>query len=351
MKLRNREPKQNAAAQTYKKGNSFSVFLKFFFMWLLVFTLIMIPVRMSFAKVGQTRIFAGTENLMESMDYVVDPNSPFFEEFKDSQRVNVLLIGLNDELSDVIMLGSYDMENQHVDVISMPRDTYYDRPEANSPATRKINAIYRNGTAVGTAEAVSDILMGIPIHYYAVISYDGIGNIVDSIGGVPMDIAFHMHYEDPTDKPPLYIDFPKGPTVLDSSNVQEFLRFRKGSPGYAGYPEGDIGRIKAHQEFLKSAFRESLGLGLPKVAKTIMQNVESDLDLKMALKITKKAAGLSSEDIETYLTPGDDSTVDGASYWFVDEDEIETMLREIYSIGQEPEDSQDAGNDEGSAEE
>ncbi|MDD2484753.1 MAG: LCP family protein [Eubacteriales bacterium] len=338
MKERKRRLAQDAVMPKKTSiGSTISTFIKFFLVWLLLFTAVMIPGRVAFAKMGETRIFAGTENLMDEMDTLVDPNSPFFEAFQDSQRVNVLLIGLNDELSDVIMLGSYDMENQHVDVISMPRDTYYDRPEANSPATRKINAIYRNGTAVGTAEAVSDILMGIPIHYYATISYDGIGNIVDAVGGVPMEIPFHMHYEDPTDKPPLYIDFAEGSTILDSSNVQEFLRFRKGSPGYPGYPEGDIGRVKAHQEFIKSAFRESLGLGLPKVAKTVLNNVESDLDLGIALKITKKAAGLSAEDIETYLTPGDDSTVDGASYWFVDEEGIEEMLRDIYQIGEETE--------------
>lgn len=311
------------------------VFVKQFLVWLLIFTAVMIPGRLALEKLGATRIFSGTENLMQEMNTLVDPDSGFFEAFQDSQRVNVLLLGINDELSDTIMLGSYDMESQHVDLISIPRDTYYDRDDANSPAERKINSIYRNETAVGTAEAVSDVLMGIPIHYYVVISYEGIGNIVDAIGGVPMTIDFHMHYEDPTDEPPLYIDFPKGEVVLDSSNVQEFLRFRKGSPGYEGYPEGDIGRVKAQQEFMKSAFKESLGFGLPKVAKTTLKNVDSDLDLAMALKITAKAAGLTGEDIETYLTPGESGTVDGASYWWPDEDGIEEMLKEIYSIGQQ----------------
>ncbi len=341
---------QVATAKKTNAGGTISVFIKFFLVWLLIFTTVMVPTRVAFGKVGETRIFAGTENLMSDMDTLVDPNSPFFEAFQDSQRVNVLLIGVNDELSDTIMLGSYDMENQHVDLISIPRDTYYDRPEANSPATRKINAIYRNGTAVGTAEAVSDLLMGIPINYYAVISYDGIGNVVDAIGGVPMDISFHMHYEDPTDDPPLYIDFPEGRTTLDSTNVQEFLRFRKGSPGYEGYPEGDIGRVKAQQEFMKSAFRESLGFGLPKVAKAVLENVDSDLDLAMALKITKKAAGLSTDDIETYLTPGDSGTENGASYWWVDEDGIEKMLRDIYSIGETEESTTDGETETKTAE-
>ncbi|MDD4583950.1 MAG: LCP family protein [Eubacteriales bacterium] len=308
------------------------VFIKQLLIWFLIFTAALIPARILLNRVGDVRVFQGTENLMEEMDILVDPNSPFFEAFQDSERVNVLLLGINDGLSDTIMLGSYDMKNQHVDVISIPRDTYYDRPEANSPAARKINAIYRKGTAVGTAEAVSDILMGIPIHYYVVVSYDGIGKIVDSIGGVPVDVPFHMYYKDPTDKPPLYIDIPEGPTIIDSRNVEQYLRFRKGSPGYPSYPEGDIGRVKAQQNFVKSAFKESLGLGLPKVAKTVLKNVDSDLDLAIALKITKKAVGLSGSDIETYLTPGDPGTKNDASYWWVDSQGVEDMLKEIYSI-------------------
>ncbi|MGI6727241.1 MAG: LCP family protein [Anaerovoracaceae bacterium] len=312
-------------------------FIKQFILWFLIFTVIFVPAKYFFDRIGGIRVFQGNENLMKEMDTLVDPRSPFFEAFQDSQRVNILLLGVNDGLSDTIMLGSYDMKNQHVDVISIPRDTYYDRPEADSPAARKINAIYRNGTAVGTAEAVSDLLMGIPINYYAVVSYKGIGKIVDSIGGVPIEVPFHMYYKDPTDKPPLYIDIAEGPTIIDSSNVEEYLRFRKGSPGYPSYPEGDIGRVKAQQEFVKSAFKESLGFGLPKVAKTVLKNVDSDLNLSMAIKITAKAAGLSGEDIETYLTPGEPGTKNGASYWWVDEEGIEDMLMEIYSIGTESE--------------
>ncbi|GAB1475858.1 LCP family protein [Bacillota bacterium] len=323
-----------------RKTNSESVikvFFRQFIIWLAAFTVIFTPVTFALNKLGSVRVFQGTESLMDELSVIADSDSPFFEKFKDHNRVNILLLGVNDGLSDTIMLGSYDMKNQHVDLISIPRDTYYDRKEASSAATYKINAIYRKGTAVGTAKAVSDILMGMPIHYYAVISYEGIGNIVDSMGGVPMDIPFRMHYKDPTDKPPLYIDIPEGPIVLDSSNVQQFLRFRKGSPGYPGYPEGDIGRIKAQQEFMKSAFRQSLGFGLPKVVRTTIRNVDSDLTLSMAVKIAGKAVGLTGEDIKTWLVPGKDGMQNGASYWWADKEGIKDMLTEIYSTVQEGE--------------
>jgi LCP family protein required for cell wall assembly len=249
--------------------------------------------------------------------------------------VNILMLGVNDGMTDTIMLGSYDLDAKHVDVNSIPRDTYYPREDARSAAERKINSIYSVKKAVGTAAAVSDLLMGMPINYYVVVDYDVVKKVVDSMGGVPMNITFHMHYNDPYDKPPLKIDIPEGYQVLDGETAVKFLRFRKGSNGYPGYPEGDIGRIKAQQEFVKSAFRQALGFSLPKVVKTTLDNVDSDLPLGMATKLATNAVGLDGEDMRTVMIPGEAGTKDGLSYWFPDEDGVEEMLTEIYNL--EPE--------------
>lgn len=322
-------------------------FLKTFVTGFLIFTMLLVPIQWGLSLVGNVRLFSGTENLMEDMPVLVDPDSPFFEAFKDKNRVNVLLMGVNDGMTDTIMLGSYDLDAGHVDVISIPRDTYYPRKGAGSPAEKKINCIYSVRKAVGTAEAVSDLLQGMPINYYVVVDYKGVKKIVDSMGGVPMNITFHMHYNDPYDTPPLKIDIPEGYQVLDGDTAVEFLRFRKGSNGYPGYPEGDIGRIKAQQEFVKSAFRQALGFSLPKVVKTTLNNVDSDLPLGMATKLAAKAIGLKGEDMQTVTIPGESGTKDGLSYWFPDEDGIRDMLTQIYNVQPESQgDAEDTAADE-----
>jgi len=306
-------------------------FLKTFIAGFLIFTIILVPIQWGLSFVGNVRVFSGTENLMKDMPSLVDQNSPFFEAFKDKNRVNILMIGVNDGMTDTLMLGSYDLDTQHVDVISIPRDTYYPREDADSAAERKINSIYGNKKALGTAEAVSDVLMGMPINYYVVVDYKVVKKVVTSMGGVPMDITFHMHYNDPYDDPPLRIDIPEGYQVLDGDTAIEFLRFRKGSNGYPGYPEGDIGRVKAQQEFVKSAFRQALGFSLPKVVKTVLDNVDSDLPLGMSAKLAANAVGLKSENMETYMIPGKSGMKDGLSYWFPDDNGIEDMLTKIYN--------------------
>lgn len=318
------------------KNSKVAIFFKQFILAFLVLMVICMPFQHMVNKVENTRIFSGEENLMKDMKTLVDPNSPFFDAFQDSKRVNVLVLGVNDGMTDTIMLGSYDLKNQKVDIISIPRDTYYPRDGYRDPGAKKINSIYHSsngGGAVGTATAVSDVLMGIPIHYYAVIDYKGVGKIVDTLGGVPMNIPFRMKYDDPKDTPPLHIDIPAGQQVLDADNAIEFLRFRhanKGS-GNKSYPEGDIGRVKAQQEFIKSAIKQALGSNLPKVAKSVIENVDSDVTIGIALKIATNAVSLDSANITTHMAEGESKTIEGLSFWVLDDEKVGTMLNEIYS--------------------
>jgi anionic cell wall polymer biosynthesis LytR-Cps2A-Psr (LCP) family protein len=141
-----------------------------------------------------------------------------------------------------------------------------------------------------------------------------------------MDIPFHMRYRDPLDTPPLFVDIEPGYQVLDGKKSVEFLRFRRGSPGYRGYPDGDLGRIKAQQEFVKSAAKKSLSLDLPKIVQLAFENIQSDISIKAALYLGSKAIGIESENIRTYQIP-----VKGADI-HPDKQGIADMLTEIYSM-------------------
>lgn len=272
-------------------------------------------------------------NLLDEMTPLVDPNSPFYEAFNDKKRINLLLVGVNQGLTDTIMVASFDTKRKHVDLISVPRDTYYERKGFNGEAERKINAAYRKDIR-NTAYAVSDVLEGMPIHCYAIVEYKGVATIVDSMGGVPMDIPKPMRYKDLSDKPPLIIDIPAGQQILDGEHAVQFLRYR------SGYREGDIGRVKAQQEFMKSAFKQMLSFDLPKIARTIAKNVESDVTVSMAARIAGKAVGMKADSIETYIMPYRDQ---GHAPWYVypEKDEIRQMITEIYSLGDEDENSEE----------
>jgi LCP family protein required for cell wall assembly len=261
--------------------------------------------------------FNGTHNVL------IPGEGIFANEFKDSERINVLLMGNTDEgLADTIMLASFDPVTKRVDVISVPRDTRH-KPAEGSKANYKINSVMHDGPEA-LAQAVHEELAGIPINYYALVSYKGVKKIVNSIGGVPMDVPMDMKYTSKKQK--LYIDIPKGEQVLDGEHAVQFLRFR------SGYATADIGRIGAQQEFIKSAAKEALGLKLPKVARTVIKNVESDLSVRAMLSMAKTANGMQSDAVNTYMLPGKPDMINGGSYWVPAEmTEVEQMLRDIYA--------------------
>lgn len=319
-----------------KKPTAASVFIRYFLVTFVIGLLAFIPASKLMNKVGDITIFGPAEtNLMDEMPRLVETDSPFFEAFQDKNRINVLLLGINENLADTIMVASFDYDAKHVDLISVPRDTYYYRKGYHNPGALKINAIYQHTKKpLETAMAVSETLLGMPLHYYAIVDYEGIKRIVDAMGGVPMNISFHMKYKDLTPGyPPLIIDIPKGQQTLDGEHAVQFLRYRK------GYSEGDIGRIKAQQQFMKSAFKQMLSFDLPKITKVIFENVDSDITLAETMKISAKAIGMKDGSIETYIMP---HTVQDP-YLYPDSKAISEILTSIYSIEPEPEASGEPG--------
>lgn len=320
---RERKTKKKAAKVKPSRERSF---LQTFLLFFLAFTLVITGGFYLINTVGDVAIF-GDDNpeLAIELDTLVDPDSPFYDAFTNSNRVNILCLGVNSNMADTIMLVSFDMDQKHVDVISVPRDTYYYRNGYSNPAAHKINAVMPKEGAVGMAKAVSKTLLDIPINYYAVIEYDGIKHIVDSMGGVPMDIKNDMKYKDPYDKPPLVIDIKKGFQTLDGEHSVQFLRYR------SGYADADIGRIAAQQLFVKAAFKQALGKDLLKVIKKGLEEVDSDLKIKTVASIATKAIGMTEADMTTYTMP---HTLYNQAPWYViaDGEGIEAMIIEMYSL-------------------
>ena len=77
------------------KTTTIKEFLKYFIIAFLIMMLLFIPMRFLFHSVAEFKPFEAEENLMDSLNYIVGEDSPFFEAFQDKERVNVLLLGVN----------------------------------------------------------------------------------------------------------------------------------------------------------------------------------------------------------------------------------------------------------------
>lgn len=288
----------------------------------------------------------GAVRLSKDMSLLVaDESSPLYEYFMSGDRVNILLIGINDNMSDTIMLATYDMEDQKIDIIAIPRDTHYYRgSDWGNYAFHKINSVYRTEGIVTLAQYVSSLLYGIPINYYVTVDYDAVVKIMDAVGGVKINIPFHMKYDDTTKGHELHIDIPAGLQTIDSTNVMQFLRFRKANPsyaaqGYQSYPGGDIQRIEMQQEFIKAVIKECLRLkNLGKVTDVALECIKSDLTYNAAAAIVGRAmSGLDGDAVDTHVLPGEDRLLHEFSFWVSDEGATLQLLEDIFIPASEPE--------------
>lgn len=314
-------------------------FLKVFFMSLLVFTLVISAGILSYAK------FFTPENMSEDPlegfeqtaqdDESTEFDTPLEKAIHESNRINVLLVGLEGTRSDTIMVASFDRKTKEANLISIPRDTYYYREGYSKYAdTQKINAVYgmEEEGIKALVKAVEEIT-GIPIDNYATVDYDGVRAAVDAIGGVEVDVPFHMRYTDPYDDPPLNIDIPAGKQIIYGNKAIEFLRFRKSNyEGYYGYINGDLGRIQAQQKFVKSAVKKALSLKLVNVATAVYPYVETDLTLTNMLSLAKDAIGFSTENLESTTLPGTDKMMAGLSFYFANGEEMTKLVYDLYHV-------------------
>ncbi len=251
-----------------------------------------------------------------------------------SKRVNILLIGTDGGRADTIILASYEPDNHILDFVTVPRDTYHYVPGHEYLGQKKINSVYgygrKDGGGNGMKTQVSQIL-GVPIHYYVIANYNSISAIVNTVGGVEVNIQQTMNYDDPYCNPPLHIHFNKGVQTLNGQQAIEYLRWRKnnGSDG-----DGDVPRTKRQIDFVKRMIKKTISsFKYEEVINTCYKYVSTDMPMDEVFTYAATLFGFSvDEDIETHLLPGE-PYYDGLSYYRCFPDETKKMMMEIYRKG------------------
>ena len=212
--------------------------------------------------------------------------------------------------TDTMLLASYDVTNQKATVMSIPRDTMVNV----SWDIKKINSVYNTygGGDRGIQALYKEIsqLVGFAPDYQVIVEWEAVGEIVDAMGGVWFDVPRNMNYDDPLQN--LHIHQEKGYRLLTGEDAMEVLRYRHDNRKNGvrlGYPEGDVGRIKTQQAFLKAMVEQLLKVeNVPKVRQFIQvfqDNVETNLTFRNILWFAQAAflGGLKVENVEFVTMP------------------------------------------------
>lgn len=271
-----------------------------------------------------------------------DPDISEPEEVKKSPKIKnevlFLLMGVDaadvkkskGTRTDTMMLTRVNFDTGKISMLSIPRDTRV----LVKGKEDKINHAHAYGGPSLTMDTVRDFLH-LDVDYYVKVDYKVVMGIVEAIGGVEIDVPFHMKYLDNTAGFPLLdIDIKKGTQVLMGKDAHDFLRFRKGSPGYPDYPNGDLGRIQSQQYFMKELIKQTLKpknlLKLPQLAETYFENVETNIPWSVMLKGVASAKKIDVDEMITATIPGDGKRIGGLDYLVYYREETKQIVLDMF---------------------
>jgi LCP family protein required for cell wall assembly len=162
----------------------------------------------------------------------------------------------NQARSDMMLLAKLNFDTGEVTGVSIPRDTLVNVPSYDR-LRHKINAFHVYGGNKLAATAVETLLPGVHIDRVVTLNFEGFREMVDLVGGVPMQIDKNMDYVDHAGH--LAIHLKKGFMNLDGETAEGFVRFR--------HSDSDYAREDRQHRFML-AFKEALSKNarmLPKV--------------------------------------------------------------------------------------
>jgi LCP family protein required for cell wall assembly len=208
--------------------------------------------------------------------------------------------------TDTIILATLDIYNNELRLLSIPRDlrVYYDEPYNYYDKINAANAI--EGPKL-TKKIISN-LFNIHIDYIILIKQKAIKELVDSIGGVYINVEKDMNYNDNWGN--LHINLKKGYQLLNGDQVIGYMRFRMDE-------EGDLGRIRRQQQAIKeilSQLKDKINISnLPAIIDKVLPYVQTDLNKQNIINLVDYLKNNSIK-MKTYTLPVVTNDIEGISY-------------------------------------
>lgn len=172
----------------------------------------------------------------------------------DSRQGQSLDDGETGELNDVNLLLHIPADHQSATIMSFPRDLMVPIPSCPSEegepnyyaamSEQQINTAMSYGGLACVAETVS-ALTGMEIPYAALVTFDGVINISNALGGVTVCLA------QPLDDQMTGLSLPAGDVTLEGLTALQFLRSR-----YGVGDGSDVSRISNQQVFMSALIRQ-----------------------------------------------------------------------------------------------
>lgn len=238
-----------------------------------------------------------------------DPNVPTptpYPPWDGTDPVNILLLGVDsrpdDEdppRSDTIIIVRVDPGEERVDMFSVPRDLLVEIPDYGP---MKVNAAYvigeidalPGGGAILAAQTI-EYNFGIRINYFATVDISGMERVVDTVGGVVIDVPTALKDDLYPTEDYRYTRayFHAGLQKMDGVQAVQFARTR--------HDDNDFRRSERQQQLLLAIRSQVLVSGvitkLPELIAQVGDSVRTDLSPRQVLSLARFGQDLPRDQI------------------------------------------------------
>lgn len=232
----------------------------------------------------------------------------------EGERINVLLMGIDRRggkgwgyRSDTIIIVTVDPINNTAGMMSIPRDLQLPIPGNGEDRINTANVYGYKYNYPGGGPALLkrtiEANFEIPIDYYVMVDFDGFKDVIDTLGGVEVDVPRGLHdtkYPDPKPGDPFAyttIHFDSGWQHMNGERALQYARSRMST--------SDFDRANRQQQILFAIREKALGLNLipklPSLAGTMMDTVATDMTLEEMLELARLAPQIDMGNIKSVV--------------------------------------------------
>lgn len=239
----------------------------------------------------------------------------------------IMLVGLENQeggkgRSDVIMLISVNPQTEKITMLSIPRDTRTFIPDAGYED--KITHSYGHNGISSTIDTVEEML-DVPVDYYITTNFDGFEDIVDTLGGVTVDVPFDFKAQ--LTGSLKWKKYHEGEMDLNGNEALAYVRMRKSDP------RGDLGRNERQQQVIKKIIDEGTSFSsitkIDDILNDLGENVKTNIPPSKFASFVKLYSKLKDTQITQLSLKGYDDYIDDVYYYIPDQDSLNDITLSI----------------------
>ncbi|SES07602.1 LCP family protein [Psychrobacillus sp. OK032] len=314
----------------------------------LYITLIISMLLLSGVFVFAINLSIETKNAASKMYKALDrdkekDNSNFDNVKAEDSPFTILLAGIEREegekygRSDMLILATVNPKAKKISMVNIPRDTRVFIEKLGMED--KINHAYSNGGMDYTINTMENLL-DIPIDYYVSTDFQGFEDIVDTVGGIDVEVPFPFKAQ--LTGSLKWKTYTKGTMFLNGNEALAYVRMRKNDL------EGDKGRNTRQKQVIQEIITKATSISnITKVDDMMIEvgeNVRTNIPSSEYIGLLKMYQTIKSSPIEQLQLDGTNQKVYSELekkkvwYFYPDEESLnklkETLILNLDNFGQ-----------------